>query len=105
MFDSIRKHQRILQFILLLLIFPAFVFFGVSGYDNFLSDDDSVAKVDGVKISRQEFDQAMRRQLEQLRQVLGDQVDAKMLDTPAARNEVLDGLIAQALADNPNLQT
>ncbi len=95
MFDSIRKHQRILQFILLLLIFPAFVFFGVSGYDNFLSDEDSVAKVDGVKISRQEYDQAMRRQLDQLRQVLGDQVDARMLDTPAARNEVLDGLISQ----------
>jgi len=43
MFDTIRKHQRVLQFILLLLIFPAFVFFGVSGYDRFLSDGDSVA--------------------------------------------------------------
>ncbi len=95
MFDSIRKHQRILQFILLLLIFPAFVFFGVSGYDKFLSDDDNVAKVDGVMVTRQEFDQSMRRQLDQLRQVVGDQVDARMLDTPAARNEVLDGLIAQ----------
>lgn len=95
MFDSIRKHQRILQFILLLLIFPAFVFFGVSGYDSFLSDDDSVAKVGGVKVTRQEFDQATRRQLDQLRQVLGDQIDARMLDTPAARNEVLDGLISQ----------
>ena len=95
MFDSIRKHQRVLQFILLLLIFPAFVFFGVSGYDGFLSNDDSVAKVDGVKITRQEFDQSMRRQLDQMRQVLGDQVDARLLDSPAARKEVLDGLIAQ----------
>ena len=42
MFDSIRKHQRVLQFLLLILIFPAFVFFGVSGYDRFLSDGDSV---------------------------------------------------------------
>ena len=95
MFDSIRKHQRLLQFILLLLIFPAFVFFGVSGYDSFLSNDDSVAKVDGQKILRQEYDQSMRRQLDQLRQLLGDQADPKILDTPAARQEVLDGLIAQ----------
>jgi len=95
MFDSIRKHQRLLQFFLLLLIFPAFVFFGVSGYQRFLSDDDSVATVGSSKITRQEFDQGMRQQLDRMRQVLGEQVDAKMLDTPEARREVLEGLIAQ----------
>jgi len=100
MFDSIRKHQRILQFLLLILIFPAFVFFGVSGYDRFLSDADSVATVGGAKITRQEFDQAMRVQLEQMRRVLGDQVDAKLLDTPSARAEVLEGLISQRLLLN-----
>jgi peptidyl-prolyl cis-trans isomerase D len=100
MFDSIRKHQRILQFLLLILIFPAFVFFGVSGYDRFLSDGDSVATVGGAKITRQEFDQAMRQQLEQMRRVLGDQVDAKLLDTPSARAEVLEGLISQRLLLN-----
>lgn len=94
MFDSIRKHQRVLQFILLLLIFPAFVFFGVSGYDTFTSDD-SVASVKGSKISRAEFDDAQRRQLDQLRQTLGSQLDAKMLDTPEARAELIEGLVAQ----------
>ena len=86
MFDSIRKHQRLLQFLLLLLIFPAFAFFGVSGYQRFLSDDDSVASVAGSKITRQEFDQGLRRQMDQMRQVLGAQLDPKMFDTPAARN-------------------
>ena len=95
MFDSIRKHQRLLQFLLLLLIFPAFAFFGVSGYQRFLSDDDSVASVAGSKITRQEFDQGLRRQMDQMRQVLGAQLDPKMFDTPAARNEILEGLIAQ----------
>jgi len=94
MFDTIRKHQRILQFLLLLLIFPAFVFFGVSGYQGMMGDD-AVATVNGAKISRQEFDEGMRRQLEQLKRVLGDQVDAKLLDSPAARAEVLESLIAQ----------
>ncbi len=97
MFDSIRKHQRLLQFLLLILIFPAFAFFGVSGYQSFMSDGDGVATVNGTKISRQQFDQAMREQLERMRQVLGDQIDAKLLDTPSARTEVLDGLINQQL--------
>lgn len=104
MFESIRKHQRILQFILLLLIFPAFVFFGVSGYDRFLSEGDSVASVGGSKITRQEFDGAMRQQLDQLREVLGDRVDAKMLDTPEARAEVLDGLVAQRVLLNTAIE-
>lgn len=97
MFDSIRKHQRVLQFLLLILIFPAFVFFGVSGYDRFLSDGDSVATVNGTKISRQQFDQAMRDQLDRMRETLGGQIDPSLLDTPQARAEVLNGLIAQQL--------
>ncbi len=95
MFESIRKHQRVLQFVLLLLIFPAFALFGVSGYDKFLSGTDEVASVKGEAISRQEFDQAQRRQLEKLKQMLGDQVDPKMLDSDLARKEVLEGLVAQ----------
>jgi peptidyl-prolyl cis-trans isomerase D len=33
--------------------------------------------------------------MDQMRQVLGAQVDPKMFDTPMARNEILEGLIAQ----------
>lgn len=95
MFDSVRKHQRVLQFILLLLILPAFVFFGVSGYQGFMSDADRVATVAGERITHQEFAEAQRQQLDTLRQMLGNQVDPKMLDTDAARNEALDGLIIQ----------
>ena len=32
MFDFFRKHTRVLQFLLVLLIFPSFVFFGIQGY-------------------------------------------------------------------------
>ena len=35
MFDFVRKHTRLLQFILVLLIFPSFVFFGIQGYSRF----------------------------------------------------------------------
>ena len=35
MFDFVRKHTRLLQFVLVLLIFPSFVFFGIQGYSQF----------------------------------------------------------------------
>jgi peptidyl-prolyl cis-trans isomerase D len=95
MFDSIRKHQRILQFILLILILPAFVFFGISGYEGMLAGDRGVAKVGDREILQPEFDAAQRQQIDQLRQMLGDGVDTKLFDTPEARAEILEGLIAQ----------
>jgi peptidyl-prolyl cis-trans isomerase D len=95
MFDSIRKHQRLLQFVLLILILPAFVFFGISGYDGMLSRDRGLAQVAGQDITQQEFDQAQRQQVEQLRRMLGDGVDTRLFDTPESRAEILEGLIAQ----------
>jgi peptidyl-prolyl cis-trans isomerase D len=95
MFDAIRKHQRILQFVLLLLILPAFVFFGISGYDGMLSREPGVAKVGDQDITRQEFEQAQKEQLQQLRQMLGADFDGKLLDTPEARAEILENLISQ----------
>ncbi len=95
MFDTVRKHQRLMQFLLLVLIFPAFAFFGIQGYDQFFADDGTVATVGASRISRQEYELAHRRQIEQLRQALGERFDASLLDNDAARAQILDGLIAQ----------
>lgn len=95
MFDTVRKHQRLMQFVLLVLIFPAFAFFGIQGYEKFFSDEGTVAKVGSSKISRQEFEFAHRRQIEQLRQMLGERFDSSLVDNDTARGQVLDGLIAQ----------
>lgn len=95
MLDSIRNQKRLLFGVLLFLIVPSFVFFGVQGYDRFLSGDDAVATVDGEPIRQQEFDNAMRRQLERMRQMFGASIDPKLLETPEMRREVLDGLISQ----------
>jgi peptidyl-prolyl cis-trans isomerase D len=95
MFDTIRKHQRLFLLVLLLLIFPAFVFFGVSDYKSFTGADDSVASVGGSKIQRQEFDEARRAQLERLRQVLGAQADASLLDSPDLVQRIIDDLVTQ----------
>ncbi|HYD97350.1 MAG TPA: SurA N-terminal domain-containing protein [Noviherbaspirillum sp.] len=95
MFDFIRTHQRLMQFILLLLIFPSFVFFGLEGYTSFREGDNAVAKVAGHSITQQELDAAQREQMERFRQMLGPQFDPKMLDTPQAKQEILEGLIEQ----------
>lgn len=97
MFESIRRHQRLLLGFLLLLIFPAFAFFGISGYDRFFSDEGVVARVGGDRITRQEFDLAQRRQIENLRQILGDQVDPALYETPAMRAEIVNSLVVQRL--------
>ncbi|HJV84890.1 MAG TPA: SurA N-terminal domain-containing protein [Noviherbaspirillum sp.] len=95
MFEFIRTHQRLMQFLLMLLIMPSFAFFGIEGYSRFRGGEDSVAKVAGQSITKQEFDAAQREQMERFRQMFGGQFDSKMLDTPEARKNILDGLIAQ----------
>ncbi len=95
MFEFIRTHQRLMQFALLLFIFPSFALVGLEGYTRFRDSDDAVAKVAGRAITQQELDMAQREQMERLRQMLGDQFNPKMLETPEARQNILDALIAQ----------
>ena len=95
MFDFIRNHKRWMQFILLLLILPSFVFFGVEGYSSFMSREPEIASVDGEPITLGELNRARAAQLEQYRNMLGGQFDPTMLDTPQFREQVLNGLIDQ----------
>lgn len=95
MLEFIRTHRRLMQFILLLLILPSFAFFGLEGYSGFSNRGDVLAEVAGQPISKQEFEAAQREQMDQYRRMFGDQFDPQMLDTPAARQSILEGLIAQ----------
>ncbi len=94
MFDFIRNNRRFLQFVMLVLILPSFVFFGIQGY-NRMGDGDNLASIGQQNISQAEFDNAMRNQLERYKQMLGANYDAKQFDTPEARQNILDSLIAQ----------
>ena len=95
MFDFIRNHKRWMQFILLLLILPSFVFFGVEGYSSFMAREPEIATVDGEPITLGELNRARAAQLEQYRNMLGGQFDPSLLDTPQFREQVLNGLIDQ----------
>jgi peptidyl-prolyl cis-trans isomerase D len=95
MFDAVRNNKKIVQIFLALITLP-FVFFGVESYMRNAGTGDDVAKVGDVKITQQQFQQALRDQQERLRAQLG-QVDPKLFDTPEARQAVLDDLISQRL--------
>ncbi len=93
MFEFVRTHTRLLQFLLVLLIFPSFVFFGVQGYSQFAEGAKSVvASVDGQSISQPEWDAAHQRQVENARRQ-NPKLEAKALDTPTARQQTLDVLV------------
>jgi peptidyl-prolyl cis-trans isomerase D len=100
MFEFIRTHQRLMQFLLLLFIFPSFAFFGLQSYSSFRDRDHAIAKVAGQSITQQEWDAAQREQMERLRQMLGSQFDPKMFDTPEAKQGALDTLITQHVLAN-----
>jgi peptidyl-prolyl cis-trans isomerase D len=94
MFEYIRKHQRLMQLLLLLLILPSFVLVGVSSYQE-RGSNNGVATVDGKQITQQEWESAQRRQIDQARQALGERFDQKLFDTPEAKQAVLDQLVAE----------
>jgi peptidyl-prolyl cis-trans isomerase D len=92
MFDFVRKHTRIMQFILFLLIFPSFVLFGLEGYNRFQEKGEAVAKVDGVEILQGEWDAAHKQEVERIRQQMPS-LDSKLLDSPAARYATLERMV------------
>ena len=95
MFEFVRKHTRILQFVLVLLIFPSFVFFGIQGYSRFTDGSHSpAAKVDGHEITQTEWDNAYRQQVDRVRAQMPN-VDPSLLDTPEMKRSVLEGLLRE----------
>ena len=91
MFDSVRKHQRILQLVLMLFIVPSFMMFGISSYSGFMDKETDLIKVNGKAITTQEVDAAAKRQADRI----GG--NAQIAQSPAFRNAVLDELLQQRL--------
>jgi peptidyl-prolyl cis-trans isomerase D len=95
MLDFVRNNRRLMLLILLVLVFPSFVFFGVESYSRFMDSSLDAAKVDGRAITVTEVDNVLRDQSERMRQVLGASYDARQFEGPQARQAVLDQLILQ----------
>ncbi len=95
MFEFVRAHTRLFQFILLLLILPSFAFVGMQGYTSMMGGANaSVASVDGRKITQGEWEVAQREQNDRIRRQ-NPNIDAKLLDTPEAKHQALESLVTE----------
>lgn len=93
MFDFVRNHSRLMLGLIVLLIIPSFVFFGIEGYSRFNDESNAnAAKVDGRGITRAEWEAAHQRQVERMRQQMPG-VDVKLFDTPEIKRQTLDMLV------------
>ncbi|HQQ34259.1 MAG TPA: SurA N-terminal domain-containing protein [Methylophilus sp.] len=97
MLDAIRNHtQGWLAKLILAMITIPFALFGIDSYLNNAGGNVAVAEIDGSKISVHEYGNAMENVRNRL-QSEGQKVDAQMLESPAFKQSVLDGLIARHL--------
>lgn len=95
MFDFVNERKRIVQAIMAIATLP-FLFWGIESYRN-TGSEDYVAIVTGEKIQRQEFDQALRNQQENMRNSPGEKINDAMIDNPEIRLAVVEKLILQRL--------
>jgi len=95
MFDFVRQHNRLFQFLLMLLILPSFAFVGMQGYTSMMSGANAgVASVDGKKVTQAEWDVAHREQTQRAR-AQNPTLDVKLLDTPEVKHQALEGLVTE----------
>ena len=94
MFDFVRKHNRIMQILLFLLILPSFVLFGVERYNASNRGGPAVATVDGHEITQADWDAEHKRDTDRMRQQMPN-IDAKIFDTPQARYATLERMVRE----------
>lgn len=107
MFESIRKHSKIVMFLLFLLIIPSFILVGIDS-NYFTGGSPVVARVDGKDITQADWDNAHRMESDRIR-AQSPGIDAKLLDSPQARYATLERLVRdrvlQASAQKMHLLT
>ena len=91
--ELFRNHKRWLMFIAMVLVIPSFVVTGIYSYNRMISDDGAIAKVDDQSILPQQFDEAKRQRLENLRVRLGEEFRSNMLDSQEAKVALLEAIM------------
>jgi len=99
MLDAIRNHTQgwLAKAILALITIP-FALFGIDSYFNDAGSNVAIAKVNGEKISIQEYGNAIDNVRNRL-QSEGQKVDAALLESAELKQSVLDGLITRRLVN------
>ena len=94
MFEFVRKHTKLIMFMMFLLIIPAFVLVGIDGYKRFNDRDETVARVGGHDITQAQWDFAHKNEVDRIR-ASAPSVDPKLLDSPQARYATLERLVRE----------
>lgn len=107
MFEFIQRNKKIMQILLIILIFPSFVLFGVDGYQRFKDKSVLAASVDGRDITVAEWEQAHKNEVERMRASMPG-MDVAMFDTPAMKFMALERIVRarvlEASATNLNIK-
>ena len=100
MLETIREAAKtwVAKVVLVLITIP-FALWGVESYIKPTAGANTIASVGRDNINEQEFDDAVKNQLERFRQQFGGQIDATVMDNPEMRKGILDQLIDQRLLD------
>ena len=96
MFDTIRNNSKILMGLLVVLIIPSFVLFGVDGYSNMSDRGAVVAKVGDIEITQQEWDAMHQQEADRIR-ASAPNLDAKLLGSAEARYASLERMVNDRL--------
>lgn len=92
MFDAIRNKSRILMGVLVLLIIPSFVLFGVEGYNNRDDRGAVVAQIGDFEITQQQWDAMHQQEVDKIRASMPN-LDPKMLGSAEARYASLERMV------------
>lgn len=91
MFEAIRKHSKIVMFLLVLLIVPSFILVGVN-QNYFTEKSPVVARVNGKDITQADWDAAHRQASDTMR-AQNPGIDSKLLDSPKLKYETLERIV------------
>lgn len=99
MFEFIQRNKKIMQILLIILIFPSFVLFGVDGYQRFNEKNVVAASIDGREISVAEWEQAHKKEIDRVR-VSMPSMDIAMFDTPAMKFMSLERIVRSRVLES-----
>ncbi len=93
MYDFVYKHKRWLQIALLVVIVPPFALFGIDFYFRNTDTGGALARIGDARISEVEFSRALRQAQEKMREMMRNNPDPSMLNSPQLKDSVLNELI------------
>jgi peptidyl-prolyl cis-trans isomerase D len=99
MFDFVRKHTKIMMFLMFLLIIPAFVLVGINGFKGLGSGGETVAKIGSYSVKQEEWDATHKSEVDRVRSTQPT-LDVKLLDTPEARYSTLERVVREHVLTN-----